>query len=140
MLPISRIGIIHLTWSRQLQRQLLPHGLSIKQLHVLQELLRQEVLNPSAIADMLFCDRPTATVVIRNLEKKGWIKKERDPLNGRQFQVVITSAGRTKVEQILASGFDGNRGLRLEEALNGEEVRQLDRLLQKVQGFLKDRC
>jgi hypothetical protein len=80
MLPISRIGVIALTRSRRLQRQLLPHGLTLKQLHVLQELTRREVLNPSQIAETLFADRPTATVIIRNRRRLG--SQEQDPKTG----------------------------------------------------------
>ena len=139
LLPISRIGVIHLTWSRQLQKQLLPHGLTLKQLHVLQELVRNEFLFPSQIARMLFCDRPTASVVIRNLQKNGWIEKERDPENGRRFRIVITAGGRKKVVAVRESGFAGNRGFKITDCLSMEETAQLERLLLKVQSFLQGR-
>jgi DNA-binding MarR family transcriptional regulator len=138
MLPISRIAVISLTWSRRLQRQLLPHGLTLKQLHVLQELTRKEVLSPSQIAEMLYAYRPTATVIIRNLRKNGWVAKERDPENRRRFRVVITARGRQKVQEVRRSGFRGNPSLKLEAVFSPEELKQLDSYLQRLQRHLEE--
>jgi DNA-binding MarR family transcriptional regulator len=65
------------------------------------ELERREVLNPSQIADMLYADRPTATLIIGNLQKSGWVAKEQDPENRRRFRVVITPRGRRKLDSYL---------------------------------------
>lgn len=136
-LPISRIGVIYLNWTRRLQRLLLPHGITLKQLHVLQELLRRKVLFPAQIADMLYCDRPTASVIIRNLEKQGWIEKEKDLDNRRRFRILITETGRAKVNEVLSAGFKGNRGLTLDSLLDEEEIVLLDRLLARLQDYLE---
>jgi len=136
-LPISRIGVIYLAWSRRLQKELLPHGLTLKQLHVLQELQRRPVLHPAEIAEMLYSDRPTATVIIANLQKNGWVTSERDPENGRRKCIAISPAGRAKVAAVKQSGFRGNSGFPLESCLSAEEARQLDTLLRKVQAFVE---
>lgn len=135
-LPISRIGIIYLTWTRRLQRQLLPHGITIKQLHVLQELMRGKTLHPAQVADMLYCDRPTATVILRNLEKQGWIAREQDEDNRRRFRIEITRAGRDKVQSVMAAGFKGNRGLDLSAIFSIEEQDRLNQLLARLQEHL----
>jgi DNA-binding MarR family transcriptional regulator len=61
---------------------------------VLKQLSRRDFLRPSDIADALFCDRPTASVVIHNLAASGWVSIGVDPLNVRQRQVRISEAGR----------------------------------------------
>ena len=138
MLPISRIGVIALTWSRRLQRQLLPHRLTLKQLHVLQELLRREVLSPSQIAEELYADRPTATVIIRNLRKNGWVATEQDPDNRRRSRVLITQRGRQKVQEVRRAGFRGNPSLRLDAVFRPEELARLDSYLQRLQRYLQE--
>ncbi len=138
MLPISRIGVIALSWSRRLQRQLLPHGVTLKQLHVLQELLRREVLSPSQIAEELYADRPTATVIIRNLRKNGWVATEQDPDNRRRACVRITPRGRRKVQKVRQAGFRGNPSLKLEAVFSPEELERLDSYLGRLQRYLEE--
>ena len=97
---IQRLGIAFLTWRRYLASHLVPYGITLKQVFVLRRLERQEYLLPSRIASMLFCDRPTATVVVKNMEKRGWVRRERDTQDRRQMRVIITDAGRHKLAEI----------------------------------------
>ena len=94
MSTMSRIGIAHLTWKRYLERELAPFGVNLKQTHVLSHLCRKGFLNPSEIAHMLFCDRPTATVIVANMERRGWVTRNRDPEDAKRVQVRITEEGR----------------------------------------------
>ncbi len=99
-LPImSRLGVIFLTHRRYLEKTAKSNDLTLKQFYILRQLVRKEYLNPSEIADMLFCDRPTATVVIDNLKKYGYITKEKDVLDGKRIQVRITEQGRQQVKK-----------------------------------------
>ncbi len=97
---MSLIAIDHLIWKRYLQRELTPHKVTLKQFYLLGDLARQGVLYPMDIAEMLFCDRPTASVVIRNLVKRGWVRREMDPDNAKHVQVRITPEGRDKLQGI----------------------------------------
>ena len=60
----------------------------------------REFLYPSDIADMVFSDRPTATVVIKNMEKQGWVTRELDPKDSRRIKVTLAPAGREKLKEI----------------------------------------
>jgi DNA-binding MarR family transcriptional regulator len=95
---MGKLGACFLVWRRWLARGYARHGLSLKQYYLLRHLDRVEYLYPAHISDMLFCDRPTATVVIRNMEKAGWAARTRDPENGKRFRVVLTPRGREKHE------------------------------------------
>ena len=97
------IGVTHLTWKRHLQAGTRAAGLTLKQCYLLRQLTRKLHLHPARIAEMLFCDRPTASIVIRNMRRKGWIAKERDPQDGRQVRIVITEAGRRKLRAVETS-------------------------------------
>lgn len=135
---ISKMGVIFLSWRRYLQKDLIPHKITLKQQYVLNQLTKKEFLYPSQIADMLFCDRPTATVVIKNMERDGWIKREKDNENGKQIKVYITDKGREKLSALENSikPADGN-GFNPLKCLTEEETKQLDSILTKVMAYIK---
>ncbi|WP_459195572.1 MarR family winged helix-turn-helix transcriptional regulator [Wukongibacter baidiensis] len=130
---MNKIGRAYLTWTRKLQRELVPHGITLKQQFVLRQLKRKSFLYPFQIAEMLYCDRPTASVIIKNLEKKGWVKKEKDPENAKQYRIFITEDGLTKFESLNgASGPDDMDRFDPLKCLSHEEREQLDQLIMKV--------
>jgi DNA-binding MarR family transcriptional regulator len=94
---MSRLQIVFLTWRRYVASRFAPHGVTLKQVFVLRRLTESEYLLPSQIASMLFCDRPTATVVVKNMERQGWVRRERDTADKRQKRVILTETGRTKM-------------------------------------------
>ena len=53
---MSKLGIIYLTWTRLLQKDLVPYNITLKQQYVLKHLAEIEFLHPSQITDMLFCE------------------------------------------------------------------------------------
>lgn len=136
---MPQMGIIFLSWRRNLQKKLLPHKITLKQYYLLKELLKKEFLNPSQVAEILFCDRPTATVVIKNMEKHGWVKRERDSENAKQIKIYITKEGTNKFNKIETSKLS----LAREEydpidCLSDEEKVQLQKLLYKIRINLKE--
>ncbi len=127
---MAKVGVIFLTWRRYLQRGVNPYGVTLKQLYVLRHLDRKEFLYPSRIADMLFCDRPTATVVIRNMEREHWVRREKDSENAKQTRVILTPEGRQKLSSVSSHREDG--GFDPLECLTEAERAQLDQLLNKL--------
>ena len=132
---MALMGVCHLTWKRYLQEGLNAHKITLKQSYLLRHLAAVDYLNPSDIADMLFCDRPTATVVISNMEKQGWVKREKDPGNLKRVRVLICKEGRAKLKELQKSkttkpDFDPM------EALSASERKELGRLLRKVREHL----
>ncbi|MBW1804265.1 MAG: MarR family transcriptional regulator [Deltaproteobacteria bacterium] len=97
---MEAIGMAFLTWKRHAQKEIQPYGVTLKQFSVLRELNKRGVLYPAEIAEMLFCDRPTAAVVIRNMEKKGWIRRESDLNDRRRFNVFLEPAGKKKLSDV----------------------------------------
>lgn len=128
---LGMIADIYLTWERHRQRQILPFGVSLKQYYVLRQLGEVAYLNPSQIADMLFCDRPTASVIIRNLERDGWVAREHDPDNLRRYRISLTEAGAAKVAAIRGSSFHPP-GFDPLAVLSAAEVKRLRSLLARV--------
>lgn len=135
---MTKMGILFLTWQRSLQKTLLPHKITLKQQFVLKKLTTVPFLSPSQIADLLFCDRPTASVIIKNMEREGWIRREKDNENGKQYQLWITEEGIKKYHSLEgASGPEDMARLNPLNCLSEEEMDQLDKLLLKALKGLK---
>ena len=131
--PMNKMGVIFLTYRRQLQKELTPHEITLKQHYLLKQLTRKDFLYPSEIADILFCDRPTATVVLNNMEKQHWIQREKDLENGKQIKIILTQEGRDKFNAVdKALQTSPNSTYDPLACLTDEEKFQLDRLLNKV--------
>lgn len=126
---MARLGMAFLTWRRYLQRSLAPHGITLKQHYVLRQLDQKEYLYPSDIAEMLFCDRPTATVVIDNLTKQGWVRRDRESENRKFVRVSLTPQGRRKLAELAAVHWGDFDPL---AAFSDEELQQFDQLLRKL--------
>ena len=90
-----------LLWRRYCQLRIKPLGLSLKQAFVLGQLTQAD-LNPSQIADLLFSDRATVSVMLQTMTKRGWIQKEKDPNNRKFVRISITPQGREKLKELLA--------------------------------------
>jgi DNA-binding MarR family transcriptional regulator len=140
---MALIGKIQLTWKKYLQASLVGQGITLKQYYTLLQLRANPFLYPTNIAEFLFCDRPTATVVIKNMERQGWVTRVRDPANRKMVRVTITEEGVDKLNQVrnlpeLRRRFDANPlGCLNEhelEALTG----MLDRVYQRVRGIAND--
>ena len=96
--PLALIGQISHSIRRFLETGLTQHDLTFNQYNLLQLLIMQETWLPSELADRLMINRPTTTVILRNLERKGWIERNPDPSNRRNVQVRITESGHEKAE------------------------------------------
>ncbi len=136
MPPMSRIGVIFLTWRRCLQKRILPYGITLKQLHILRRLQKKGVLYPSEIATLLFCDRPTATSILNTMKKKGWVMSERDPLNMKKQRIILTDAGLEKLSSL--SGFSLEPAFDPMACFTQEERSQFELLLQKLAAHMNN--
>jgi MarR family transcriptional regulator, organic hydroperoxide resistance regulator len=90
-----------LLWRRYCQLRIKPLGMSVKQAFILGQLTQSD-LNPSQIADLLFTDRATVSVMLQTMTKRGWIKKEKDASNRKFVRISITPLGREKLEELRA--------------------------------------
>lgn len=135
---MAKLGTIFLTWRRYQQRGVLPHKITLKQLYLLRKLVENEFLLPSEIAGLLYCDRPTATVVIRNMAREGWVSRQTDPENARQIRVLITEKGREKLQTVDdRQPQDADSGFDPLACFSDEEKSQLDYLLNKLRSHMK---
>lgn len=97
---MALMGMNHLAWKRHIEVPFLRQGVTLKQFYMLRQLDRRGELQPAQIADMLYCDRPTATVIIGNVEKRGWIERHRNTNDGRSWSIRLTTKGRRALQSL----------------------------------------
>jgi MarR family transcriptional regulator, lower aerobic nicotinate degradation pathway regulator len=136
-----RLGAV-ITWAAQsaqevADRALEPLGMTVRHFGVM-TFLRFEAedqgspLSQQAIGERLRVDRTTMVSLIDELERKGYVKRERNPDDRRAYVIRLTPAGRraqARAEQAVdrqASEFFG----RLSEAEREELSRLLTRLVE----------
>nr|WP_319777091.1 MarR family transcriptional regulator [uncultured Sphaerochaeta sp.] len=134
---MPQISHLHLAWKRYLEAPLLREGLTIKQFYLLKRLKAKGALYPAEIAEMLFCDRPTVSVIISNMEKKSWISREKDEKDGRKWLIRLTDEGKSALESSL--GIMNPLEIDPVETLSAEEVQLLNRLLGKIRIHLEEK-
>lgn len=135
---MNMIGFIFLTYRRQVQKELNEYDITFQQVRILRHLTGKKFLYPSEIADLLFCDRPTASVVIRNMERKSWIKKEKDTDNGKQIKISLTDDGRKKVKNLGRALMNmPERLYKPEDCFTEKELEKFEELLYKFWIYMK---
>ena len=97
---MTLIARAHLTWKRHLERALVGEDITLKQYHLLVQLDEHEFMRPAQVAEELFCDRPTASVILRNMEKRGWLSRTKDPENKKHVRIRLLAAGRRKMNHV----------------------------------------
>ena len=96
---------------------------------VLRHLLSTGSCNMGELAREVRRSKPTLTVLVKKLEKEGYVERLPDPRDSRGTLVRLTDRGKA-----LESSFDAiSVGLEklLEKRLSSEEIDSLDRLLAK---------
>jgi len=132
----EKIAWLFLEWRRFNQKRLLIYDITIQQMALLNELNKNDFLSPNEIADYLHCDRPTASVIIKNLEKKDWIYRRKDEKNAKYHKILISEKGKeilqrvnSSVSPLTISPFD---------VLTSKESDQLFYLLKKCEDRIKE--
>lgn len=109
----EKLAWLFLEWRRFLQRRLKGYDITLQQMSLLKKLKKSDYLLAHEIADFLHCDRPTASVIIKNLERKGFVGREKDEGNAKYRKVSISQKGieylasiETSLEPLKISPFD----------------------------------
>ena len=136
--PLAQISEIAQSIRRFLKTGLASKDLTFNQYNLLQLLVQNPVMLPSELADQLTINRPTVTVILRNLEKKGWIERRTDPENRRNVQVRLTETGKEKAETVRAWMIRAKGSFDPLVGLSETELEMLESLLERIQISVSD--
>ena len=114
----------------RLEHRLLELGLTESQFGVLEALLHLGPLFQRQLGEKLFTTRANISLIVDQLEEKGWVERERHPDDRRHVKVALTEAGKKYVKRL----FPDHLGAILQEfeVLSAEEQDELARLCRKV--------
>lgn len=82
------------------------NGLTPTQFSVLETLYSKGTLRIQDLIDKMLATSGNMTVVIKNMERDGWISRSCDPNDRRSFLVSLTPEGQKKIEASLPTHID----------------------------------
>jgi MarR family 2-MHQ and catechol resistance regulon transcriptional repressor len=94
------------TVASKLMAQLDPHGLTISQFGTLEVLYHLGPICQNEIAKKLLKSGGNMTLVIDNLVKQGWVRRERESCDRRNVRVHLTPEGRREIMKIVPEHVD----------------------------------
>lgn len=134
---MTKIGTLFLAWRRLDQKKIATLGITLKQFRILQCLSSADFLYPSDLAEAIYADRPTVTVILNNLEKQGWITRQQNPENKKMIQIRITNDGLLKKEGVEIALFDKSKDFSATSCFTPKELEQFHYLLNKLYHHFK---
>ncbi len=106
------------------------HGITEGQLGVLEALLHLGPLTQTQLCGKLLTSGSNLTTVLDNLERRGWVRRERDTADRRVQNVHLTAEGRAVIMEVFPQ--HARRVAETFAALSEDEQRQLGELCRKL--------
>ena len=91
-------------------------------------------ISPSQIADELILDMPNLTLILRLMDKAGYLERQRSPTDRRRLQLSLTETGRAQFEVAREASIVQNASICRD--LSADEALLLVDLLGKVRSTL----
>ena len=127
---IGRLKRLHDHLTRGLDKVYATNGLNAASFDVLATLRRSGApfsLSPTDLMDRTMVTSGTMTNRIDRLEQAGWVKRHRNPKDGRGMVVTLTDKGFELIDRVIADHVANQH--RLIEALSPKDQQALDQLL-----------
>jgi MarR family 2-MHQ and catechol resistance regulon transcriptional repressor len=113
-----------------LSRKLAECDITESQFGVLEALFYLGPLNQKALGDKILKSGGNITMVVMNLEKQGWVQKDKDPADLRSHIIKLTAEGERFITSIFPSHID--RVVELFSDLSDEELAAFGELCKKI--------
>jgi DNA-binding MarR family transcriptional regulator len=122
----------HRLWAENTLQKI---GLRAGQEMILLQLLAEEGISQTSIAERLSLTQPTICVMLRRMEQSGLVERQVDEDDARASKVYLTDKGRALEEDLLQAWSDLER--QTLSGLNQAEKVELHRLLSKIRTNLE---
>ena len=114
----------------QFKAQLRPFDLTNLQHLVLEGLWYEEGVTAAELGKLLVLDKATLSGVLERMVESGWIRKERDPDDGRVFRIYPSDKANQMKKQLIALRVEANE--KMLESFSAEEKVLFKRLLRDL--------
>jgi MarR family 2-MHQ and catechol resistance regulon transcriptional repressor len=116
--------------NQRLNRHLSENDITVSQFGVMEALLHLGPLNQSSLGRKLLKSGGNITMVIDNLEKVGWVRREPDPSDRRSLLIHLTRKGKKFIQSFFPEHLD--RIKQEFSVLSDQEKRQLANICKKL--------
>jgi DNA-binding MarR family transcriptional regulator len=96
---------------------------------------RDRTLRMSVLAMLVAGSLPRLSQVVSRLERRGWVRREPDPVDGRYTLAILTDEGSAKATQA-APGHVGEVRRLVFDPLTKSQVRQLQQISRRIIGAI----
>jgi DNA-binding MarR family transcriptional regulator len=128
--PTGKIRRAHLSMQRCADAIFSPRKITTDQYSLLWTVWRREGIRQNELAEEMFSDPNTVTAMVVRLEKRGLIRREVCPDDGRARRVSLTPSGRRLVTRLSADWEEMRQ--RLKDIFAGEAGQQALNILDEV--------
>ena len=98
-----------MAFRREFRARLADRGFTFGEFIHLERLWNEDGLNQKELSRRVGIASASSTQIIEVLEKRGFIKRERNPHDRRHINVFLTAQGRAEKTELLACAKDANR-------------------------------
>ena len=109
------------------------YGLTPMQFGVLDVLYSKGPLRIGEIIDTMLATSGNMTVVIKNMERDGYVQRDKDPIDKRSYRISLTELGKTKIEEVLPE--HAKHLSKIFRVLTKEEQEELIHILRKFKNL-----
>ena len=138
-IPLGRqLFLTHRAVHDELDRRLQEHGASLWNWVLLKEAASGERASQRELADHMRIEPPTLVRHIDKLAEEGLVERQPDPDDRRVMRVVVTAAGRRRLEELhdVVQAFDAElRGI-----LTKRDVEVLSRALPRIRTYFEQKA
>ena len=113
-------------------------NLTINEIHFLEAVGadRAKGKSVSELAEVLSISKPSVTVAVNKLEKKGYVEKRHSQIDGRSVQVVLTHEG--SIINAYYQYFRRRMVRKINDGLTGQEKEFLTKAFEKINIYFKE--
>lgn len=133
----KRLRLAHMAFARGMRVELAEAGLTFGQFVHLERLWSEDGLTQVELSRRVGVEMASSTSVLAELEKLGWIRRERGEADRRKIFVHLTRQGRELAGPVLARVKEVNRVAR--RGIAAEDIAAIFRILDAIAANMNDR-
>lgn len=116
------------------EKLLNPYDLTAEQFHLLKNISSNKALSQNELCDIVQKSAANVTRILDRLERKGFVKREKNPADRRSIHLFLTVRGQELVDEV--SSLFENFSRLLTKGISNQEQTKLAEILHRIQNNL----